>query len=372
MVSADEDPKYPTKMIQIDPANDIEGYLPVNIIDIDPSIKSATPYYYFLTLNEEGRQNCLKSLDTKIISIENENTHLSEDILALKEGLMEIWSAYPVVSETKKGDDGYPTYGGTITSLKFSSGFNSNMLSMEENAVLEKIQSFQKDSNDNITGRVGTPKWIGNPSHQQISYWAAYKTSFPNPSTVSSTADDPDLWYDNSPEPFKTIFHGLNHYYSPLGIGGAPQNTADYVAIAENEYDQGSTHYVQAATNLGYASHFLEDVGNPMHTGREWDQYNNPWVHSKYETYVGNRWYSGFEYVVSGNNNYIYTTDWVQGTKDLAGYSNGYLDTLYTQVYNKGSSWDLSQDSTIDAITNNVVLLTEKYTNGLAYYARLY
>ncbi len=372
LVSADEEQKISNKMIQVDPATDTEGYKPVNVIVIDPAIKSATPYYYFLTLNDEGKQNCLKDLDTLQATGDENNTVSSENILTIRKKLVEIWNTYPIVSETTKGNSGYPAYGGTITTLKFIPGLKSIALSTDENAMLEKIQDIQKESYEQNSVNTVTPMWIGNPSHQRISYWAAYKESFPNPSTVSSTADDPDLWYDSSSEPFKTIFHGINHYYSPLGVGGAPLNTADYVSFAESEYDQGSAYYTQAATDLGYASHFLEDVGNPMHTGREWDQYNNIWVHSNYETYVGNQWYSGFDGVVSGNSNYIYTTDWVQGTKDLAGYSNGYLDTLYTQVYNKGSSWDLAQDSNVDAITNNAILRTAKYTNGLALYARLY
>jgi hypothetical protein len=70
------------------------------------------------------------------------------------------------------------------------------------------------------------------------------------------------------------------------------------------------------------ASHFIEDVGNPMHTGYETQQYSNPWVHSNYETYVGNRWYSSnFDYVVSNNNLYYYNTNWNQQTKNLALYA---------------------------------------------------
>jgi hypothetical protein len=156
-----------------------------------------------------------------------------------------------------------------------------------------------------------------------------------------------------------------------LEIGGAPANTQSFVATANSNYRKGSSYYITAAVNLGYACHFIEDVGNSMHTGREWDQYWNQWVHSNYETYVGNRWFSSnFDYVVSNNNNYYYT-NWNQGTKDLAGYTNGYLDTIYTKVYNKGPNWNLAQDTSIDAVTQNVILKTTKYTNDLALYARI-
>lgn len=362
--------KIPDGMVQADPKIDTEGYVAVDVINIDLSIKDATPYYYLLVLSDEGKQNYLKDLDAISVIGDSKAQISPDDNAALKKDLNVLWDKYPVISETSKGDLGYPSYGGTITTMKFSPSVKSARLSDEENKLLEKIQSLMKKSYDQNQANAVTPKWAGSPSHANISYWAAYKESFPYPNTVSATADDPDTWYDSTPEPFKTVFHSLNHYYSPAGIGGAPQNTQDYVGFAENYYDSGS--YSQAATNLGYASHFLEDVGNPMHTGREWDQYNNRWVHDNYESYVGTRWYSSdFDYVVKNNNNYYWYTDWAQGTRDLAGYTNGYLDTIYTKVYNKGQNWNLAQDTSIDAISQNVIQMTAKYTNGLALYARI-
>jgi len=360
MVSAD-DKKIPNGMIQADPKTDTEGYVAVDVINIDSSIKNATSYYYLLVLSDEGKQNYLNDLDAINIVAESKAEISKEGKSALKNDLKAIWDKYPVISETVKGNSGYPSYGGTITTMKFSPSVKSARLSDDENKFLEKIQSLMKKSYDQRQANVVTPKWIGTPSHQRISYWAAYKESFPNPSTVSSAADDPDLWYDSTPEPFRTVFHSLNHYYSPLGVGGAPLNTQYYVSLAEDEYDSGS--YSQAATDLGYATHFLEDVGNPMHTGREWDQYNNQWVHSKYETYIGNHWNPEYENIVANNYNYFWYTDWAQGTRDLAGYTNGYLDTLYTNVFNKGENWDISQqDPAIDIISENVILRTQYFS----------
>ncbi|MCO5382115.1 MAG: hypothetical protein NHB15_08540 [Methanosarcina barkeri] len=34
----------------------------------------------------------------------------------------------------------------------------------------------------------------------------------------------------------------------------------------------------------------MSDLGNPMHTGCEYDQYQNPRVHTFYESYVYNNW----------------------------------------------------------------------------------
>ena len=39
------------------PENDTAGYLPVDVISIDPSIKDSTPYYQFLIMSSEGKEN---------------------------------------------------------------------------------------------------------------------------------------------------------------------------------------------------------------------------------------------------------------------------------------------------------------------------
>jgi hypothetical protein len=39
----------------------------------------------------------------------------------------------------------------------------------------------------------------------------------------------------------------------------------------------------------------MSDLGNPMHTG-EYDQYQNKWVYTFYESYVYNNWDVGQKY----------------------------------------------------------------------------
>jgi hypothetical protein len=371
MVSAMEQ-SVQNKMTEVDPKTDIQGFVSVDVINIDPAIKAATPYYGLLVMSDEGKQNFLKSLDAMSVTSGSNALITSDNKAEIRNNLSALWKKYPVISETRKGDAGYPSYGGTITTIKFAPQVRNIQLTDQENKFLEKTESLMNTASGQKQENSVIPMWIGSPSHLRLSYWAAYKESFPYPDSVGTYSIVPDTWYDNSPEPFHTVFHSIDHYYSPLGIGGAPANTQSFVTTAKNYYHSGSAYYSQAAANLGYASHFIEDVGNPMHTGYEWQQYNNPWVHSNYETYVGNRWYSSnFDYVVSNNNNYYWYTNWNQGTKDLAGYTNGYLDTIYTKVYNKGQNWNLAQDTSIDAVTQNVILKTTKYTDGLALYARI-
>ncbi len=359
-------------MVEADPITDTEGFVAVDVINIDQEIKDATPYYGMLILSDEGKKNYLNYLET-ISVISGSKALISSEVRnEVRKNLNTIWKNYPVIYETRKGDPGYPSYGGTITTIKFAPQARNNVLTDKENKILDETQLLIKEAYEQNQENSITPLWIGSPSHQRISYVAAQKESFPYPDTVGTYSIVPDTWYDNSPEPFHTVFHSLDHYYSPAGIGNAPANTQSFVTTAKNYYRSGSGYYSQAAANLGYASHFIEDVGNPMHTGYEWQQYNDPWVHSKYEAYVGNRWYSSyFDYVVTNNYNYYWYVNWNQGTKDLASYSNGYLNTIYTKVKNKGPTWNLAQDTSIDAVTQNVILKTTKYTNGLALYARI-
>ena len=369
MVSAAEQSAL-KPMIKVDPATDMQGYVSVDVINIDQAIKDATPYYGMLVLSDEGKKNYLKDLDTMSVT-PGSNAVITSDIKTeIRKNLNALWKKYPVISETRKGDAGYPSYGGTITTIKFASQAR-NKLTDQENQFLGQTESLMKDAYQQNQANSVTPMWAGTPSHARISYWAAYKESFPQPDIVSANAPVPDTWYDSIWDPFKAIVHSWYHYYDPaLGTGGAPGQTLAYITYAKSYYKSGN--YYQAAVNLGYSSHFLEDVGNPMHTGRELDQISNPWVHSNYENYVLNRWYSSnFEYVVQNNYNYYWYTDWSQGTMNLASYSHGYLDTIYTKVYNKGQNWNLAQDSSIDAITQNVIQATAKYTNGLALYGRI-
>ncbi|MFZ1128929.1 hypothetical protein [Methanoregula sp.] len=375
MVSAAETSSTSTQMVKVDPKTDTLGFVAVDVITIDPAVKNATPYYQILVLNDEGKQNLLNNIDSASSVVASDSMFTTEAKTSMKASLTNLWKKYPVIYDTKKGGSGYPTYGGTITTIRFAPAIKGPYLTDQENLVLNNTQTMMNEIYSQKQANAITPMWATDPTHKRISYWAAYKESFPQPDTVSNNAPVPDSWYDTIIDPLKAIVHSWYHYYDPVyGTGGAPGRTLAYVTYAHSYYQ--SNDYTDAAINLGYSSHFIEDVGNPMHTGRESDQISNPWVHSNYEGYVGNNWYNrskgaSFEDVVQNNNNYYWTTDWSQGTMNLATYSHGYVDTIYTKVYNKGLNWDLSMDDTsIVAITQNLIQATATYTNGLALYAR--
>jgi hypothetical protein len=71
---------------------------------------------------------------------------------------------------------------------------------------------------------------------------------------------------------------------------------------------------------------------------------------------------------VYNNNNYYTITDPEQATKDLAGYSNTYLDELYQTIYFNPDTWE--NDADIRDLTEDVLLRTAKYNLGLVKYMR--
>ncbi|MCK9591637.1 MAG: hypothetical protein M0Q91_06485 [Methanoregula sp.] len=128
------------------PENDTAGYLPVDVISIDPSIKDSTPYYQFLIMSSEGKENQLNDLDLAIDFLYPGDPQ--KDVLKaeLRGKMKDIWDEYPVVFETKPGVPGYPTYGGAIVTVKFASPLQNIRLTAEENDVIKKSSSITNEA----------------------------------------------------------------------------------------------------------------------------------------------------------------------------------------------------------------------------------
>ena len=128
------------------PENDTAGYLPVDVISIDPSIKDSTPYYQFLIMSSEGKQNQLNDLDLAIDFLYPGDP--KKDVLKaeLRGKMQDIWDKYPVVLEIKPGGNDYPTYGGSIVTMKFASPQQNIRLTAEENDVIKKSSSIMNEA----------------------------------------------------------------------------------------------------------------------------------------------------------------------------------------------------------------------------------
>lgn len=130
---------------QVIPENDTAGFVPVDIIVIDPVIKASSPHYDFLVLDAEGKKNYLDDLSTDIDFLYPTDPKKEERKAGLVERLKAIWEKYPVVPETKPGGAGYPAYGGSETTLRFAPSVTSTRLTNDENAAIRESAAIMNE-----------------------------------------------------------------------------------------------------------------------------------------------------------------------------------------------------------------------------------
>ncbi|AIY90960.1 hypothetical protein GACE_1934 [Geoglobus acetivorans] len=314
----------------------------INIIKVDPVLENATPYWIIIAAGiiEKGRAATFKYIDS--------STNLTkEEKIELKKFVKELWRKYRVRS-IKDGNV-------TLITLNSKAGLN---LTQEEKAMLEKVaQAVNEYFSTKYGGDVGI-LWNVD-THQSIIYiscikWGIYRDYC---NITMDHADDPDYW-PHLPS---------DHYYNPdTGVGSAPYYCWYYAYGARSYYRNGDMY--NAFQGLGWASHFLTDVGNPLHTGREADQALHKWVHTAYEDYVSNNWESGYNFksVIEDNRYYYAINDPWDATENLASYSHYYFDTLYLTIYNNPDTWQSS--TLVRSITEDSLLETAKYVLGLVKY----
>lgn len=118
---------------------------------------------------------------------------------------------------------------------------------------------------------------------------------------ISDYSDDPDeddlyvpFGIDDDIEGFlNTIDQGWNHYKNPSrGTGAAPKNAANKADEALYKENHGY-HRSEVAEAIGWSIHYVQDVANVLHTGREFEQWNDPSIHYDYEAYIDDNWTSG-------------------------------------------------------------------------------
>jgi competence protein ComGC len=186
--------------------------------------------------------------------------------------------------------------------------------------------------------------------------------------TAKNHANDPDSTDSG-------VARYYNHFYRPHTpyLGSAPGKCLLYATYAKNNY---ASNKDAAFLNLGISSHYLSDVGNPMHTDgpveQAIDKYFSSSAHLAYETYVMNNWASGFKFrdIVSSNTVPISVTDPSNAAKNLASYSNQYYNTLWSQVTKDPTQAALNKNSDVWYITTQVIRQTAKYNRGLAAYIK--
>jgi hypothetical protein len=128
------------------PANDTAGYVPVDIIVIDPAIKAATPDYNFLVLDAEGKANYLRDLKSDFDLLNASEPAKDAKYTALAARLNAIWDKYPIITGTEPGSAGYPAYGGSESTIRFAPSVTSTKLTDDENAAIRESAAIMKEA----------------------------------------------------------------------------------------------------------------------------------------------------------------------------------------------------------------------------------
>lgn len=299
--------------------------LPDIVVDA-VSVAEQNPYWYLLEADNEQQKTLFEYIDNSYVS--------KKEKQEMKKAMKDIWRRYP------------------------------DKLTEEDDIMLEKVAVATAEYlNDKYGSGDVSILWTQTP-HQDIIYIACTKwgVDSTHANIAKYASDDPDSWDSG-------FWQSYNHYYDPsIDFGYAAMNCDDFANDAKNYYD--NVQLTSAYTNLGYSSHYISDLGNPMHTGLEASQYLNQWVHTYYESYVVDNWETGYNYkdIVDSATTYYVITDPEQSAENLATSSHADLNTLYSKVYYNPSTF--GSDSDVITITDNVLYKTAKYNLGLVKYVR--
>jgi PKD repeat protein len=221
-------------------------------------------------------------------------------------------------------------------------------------------------------------------NHQTFAYDSCIKMGLSKEwsDVVRMNADDPDYW---GYPPFDPLYHASEHYWNPdwdgneiiIGfgryVGYGAINCHKYTSLAK-EFYQKNKNSPDAYINLGYGSHFLTDLGNPMHTGKILETIGDlSRIHNKYEEYVSLNWSEGeqLSFFATNDNSYYKIANPGRSAKSIARYSHSYLNLLYDSV--SGQPIAFCDETTqigkiVKSISEKCILYTARNNNGLVKY----
>jgi len=178
--------------------------------------------------------------------------------------------------------------------------------------------------------------------------------------------EDSDWWPPWCPDRL------CKHVYDPVfGLGSAPQACKEKVESAINYARSGK--YQEAYSDLGWASHYLMDVGNPYHSNLlTGNLLENKIRHDFYEQVVDSKWRDWNLANIAYNAPKITVNDPQSAVKDLAFISYEYKDDLDSAI---GVNWVNSvpvpyirDEAKLKQTTQFIVEKVAGYTKGLIEY----
>jgi beta propeller repeat protein len=267
-------------------------------------------------------------------------------------------------------------------------------LTFQMKRSVTSLPEFNQQDKLVTTDGKGVVRWGPSP-HADIIEQACKEMGFDESHIARDMANVPDKWAESIAlpppfnllnEPVREVFHSVTHYYNPeLKIGFAPMAANSWANNARIAYRDYGDHE-KSAEALGYSSHFLTDVGNPMHTGMEFEQF---WdrkikgcdVHTEYENWTTNNWRTGSQFynTVAVNGNFYRMNNPQRTTINVARYSHGYLGFVFN-AFESGSDsgscsprlWEVDKgvNLTLRSLTEKTVLIIARNANGLVEYVK--
>jgi DNA-binding ferritin-like protein (Dps family) len=340
------------------PPQKILSVLDLGQFEVDETITGSTPYWIFLVAGKNDKKQFLKFIKSFDLPEKQKNEW--------KNVLKKLWKKYPL---TLDGDI-------IVLDLPLKKRENGIILTKEEERVLGKLSNKMAEKMEE-SGEIKMDgsgygsiivQWAG-PTHQSITYLASKQEGVPD--------DYAQIAGDNSVKPDEVGFpiQQITHYFNPdLLTGLAPLGCQMYADNALNYYR--NRRWNDAFTEFGYSSHFLADVGNPMHTGAELQQgitdFMQLKIHSAYEDFIKNNWQNMFQSYVDNSGYAITTSSPFHSTTQLAAYSHKYLTELNVHIYWNwiwnGGKFNLNNDARIISITGDCLTTTTRYMRGLVRY----
>jgi hypothetical protein len=365
-----------------------KSYASVNNLTIDASLMNATPHWMLLSAGRTEQQDLLNFIRNSSVSRQKKTQ--------LTYFLMTSWMKYPVK---------YVTTGEGAKLVPGRSQFNLNS---RENATFTEIETAIADAmNQTAAAAVHSsdmtihPMWAPD-DHDSFTTLAATKENLPiKPidlvKLTGSSAEEPDNWYEY---PGGTQVHCLEHGYVPsgipgMGIGFAPAKCDGFGRLAQAKFLLHD--YSTAFTNLGYAAHFMQDLGQPYHTPqaqiiplqyvddpsyyKQANLYgvliNYQALHNAYEGFLNSYWSNTlgdgttFKSVAESVTDPQPISDPKSAAQSLATQSwsvnPGLVYDCYWYWVGNGN-YNFQNSPTIVAKTKTQVFLTERYTWGLVRY----
>ncbi|WP_136688449.1 phospholipase C/P1 nuclease family protein [Halorhabdus amylolytica] len=251
------------------------------------------------------------------------------------------------------------------------------------------IESGATSSGENEEGSENiSPQWKRgtkdkHEGHNYLARWAGKNMNIDDDlsDALFNNAPKPDGWdYDfpKIPERFEDPptgndrAHSYAHAWNPLTkIGHADHFLDERMNNAVDHAEESTERYQE----VGYAMHFLQDLGNPLHTNMFLEQKLNEWVHYKYERKVAEYLEDGHILTENVENLEGYNpvpdplpwegSKWGEHGHQLATFSANYASDFLTIIMEHEGEDPLANSDELVTDTQSVLEKTTTYSMGL-------